>query len=181
MLLDKRLINIPEVYQFVAERHAGQVYAGLPFQYHLDCVVTQMMRFDFTDDVNLAAALLHDVIEDTATTREEVRERFGGAVEARVWACTGIGPNRKARNADIYAKLAAYPPACVIKAADRLANHAASKREPGTSSPNFAMIKMYLSERVEFEVAVRGHIPPSMWEALKNDYDAFEIILSRRA
>src|SRR4051812_20195976 len=98
------LAPIPGGYRFVMQRHNGQLYCGLPYQYHLDRVVAQLVKFGFTSDVFLAAALCHDVIEDTPTTREEVKALFGEEVDAIVWACTGIGKNRKERNADIYAK-----------------------------------------------------------------------------
>jgi (p)ppGpp synthase/HD superfamily hydrolase len=173
------LTPIPDVYRFVMKRHDGQLYCGLPYQYHLDKVVSQLFKFGFASDVFVAAGLCHDLIEDTQTTREEVRALFGQEVEAIVWACTGIGKNRKERNADIYAKLKGFTVGCIVKVADRLANHAASISEPNTYKPSIGHLKMYFAEREEFEAAVRPYIPSAMWAALQKDYADIEAILFR--
>jgi len=170
---------LADVYRFAAERHAGQLYATLPYQYHLDQVVKQLAKFGFTSDNYVAAGLLHDVIEDTPTTLQELGMHFGDPVASLVWACTGIGKNRKHRNYNIYDKLLDCPQACVIKVCDRLANHAASVLDPSTSLPDMSKVKMYLGERYDFENAVRVHIPVAMWDALQESYEKFTNLLQR--
>ena len=67
---------------FAAERHHGMVRkknAGVPYLLHP--METAVIVGTMTNDHEvLAAALLHDVVEDTNTTIEEVRERFGDRV-----------------------------------------------------------------------------------------------------
>src|ERR1035438_6759712 len=77
---------------FAAEKHANQKRkgaAGEPYINHL-LEVAQLVSMAITEpDTNLLmAALLHDVIEDTATTRVELIERLGQDVTALVLEVT---------------------------------------------------------------------------------------------
>lgn len=87
------------IWEFVTLRHAGQTYGGrtpdqqIPYINHLASVAQEVM-WGWDDgvgmDFNLAlqSALLHDVIEDTATTFDEVKTLFGEAVAKGVLALT---------------------------------------------------------------------------------------------
>jgi (p)ppGpp synthase/HD superfamily hydrolase len=115
----------------------------------------------FEDGHPLAiAAWLHDTVEDTGATREDVAARFGDDVAALVWAVTGIGKNRKERNEDAYAKIRAYPQAATLKLADRIANVEASANVPDK-------LAMYRNEWPAFRVALEGIGLPSLWERLE--------------
>ena len=64
--------------EFASERHAGQ-YREIdhaPFIAH-PIEVGRVLRCDRQPDEVIAAGLLHDVLEKTATTRTELRHRFG--------------------------------------------------------------------------------------------------------
>jgi (p)ppGpp synthase/HD superfamily hydrolase len=64
------------------QAHAGHVRngsAGLPYIDHPLAVAELLAEHGFPDDV-LAAALLHDVVEDSELELEQVRERFGAPV-----------------------------------------------------------------------------------------------------
>jgi len=63
---------------FAAERHAGQVRKGttLPYIVHPMEVMYILYRMGADENV-LIAGVLHDTIEDTKTTREEIRDLFG--------------------------------------------------------------------------------------------------------
>ena len=64
------------------EAHAGQTRngsGGLPYIEHPRMVAATLAARDY-DDATLAAALLHDVVEDTDTTVEELRAEFGDEV-----------------------------------------------------------------------------------------------------
>ena len=68
---------------FAALKHAGQLRkdGATPYIAHPMRVLTIMARlFDVKDPHALAAAALHDTIEDTRTDREELTERFGKVV-----------------------------------------------------------------------------------------------------
>ncbi len=76
--------------EFARERHAGQLRKGtdLPYIVHPEGVATILARhYPGRDDLE-AAGWLHDVLEDTATTREELGARFGPDVLVLVDAVT---------------------------------------------------------------------------------------------
>lgn len=66
---------------FAQARHAGQqrVADGAPFLMHPVEVASLLEREGCRDEV-VAAAVLHDVLEDTDTQRSELAERFGSTV-----------------------------------------------------------------------------------------------------
>jgi (p)ppGpp synthase/HD superfamily hydrolase len=64
------------------EAHAGQIRngsGGLPYIEHPRMVAATLAAHDY-DDATLAAALLHDVVEDSDTTVEELRAEFGDEI-----------------------------------------------------------------------------------------------------
>lgn len=68
------------------EAHAGQIRngsGGMPYIEHPQAVAALLAEHDFGDEV-LAAALLHDVIEDSETTVAELAQRFGEPVAGLV-------------------------------------------------------------------------------------------------
>ena len=78
------LNDILEAAHFAAQRHKTQLrkgVAGYPYVNHVIAVADLLARTGVDDLVTLQAALLHDTIEDTDTTPEELATRFG--VEVR--------------------------------------------------------------------------------------------------
>lgn len=77
---------------FAAERHRGQKRkgaAGEPYINHLIEVAELVAGSSSTLDTNLViAALLHDTVEDTATTAEEIERLFGPDVTSLVLEVT---------------------------------------------------------------------------------------------
>ena len=68
--------------------HEGQVRngsGGMPYIEHPRTVAARLDEHGYGEEV-LAAALLHDVVEDSDTTLEELRELFGDAVAGMVGA-----------------------------------------------------------------------------------------------
>lgn len=128
---------------FAIEAHKDTRYGKLPYEYHLRAVV-EAMPPDASEEA-LAAAWLHDVVEDTEVTLFDIREKFGGRVARLVDSVTDEpGPNRKVRKAGMYKKLMAAPPeARAIKLADRIANTEASIENPKLG-------EMYRKEFPEF-------------------------------
>lgn len=119
--------------KFATEKHVldnHQLYANiLPYTHHPQEVERVLRRFGITDEEMLAAAWLHDVIEDTRDKDNEVRKRdiaelFTGRIADLVDAVTSEpGPNRKTRNALTYPKIRRIGvEAIVLKLADRIAN-----------------------------------------------------------
>lgn len=77
---------------FSAERHRDQRRKGVretPYINHPLEVAERIVRVAGVDDIEvLAAAILHDTIEDTETTAEEIERQFGKAVAALVLEVT---------------------------------------------------------------------------------------------
>ncbi|MFN8216380.1 MAG: HD domain-containing protein [Solirubrobacterales bacterium] len=70
------------------EAHAGQVRngsGGMPYVEHPMMVAALLAEHGYGEEV-VAAALLHDVVEDSETTVGELRERFGEPVAGLVAA-----------------------------------------------------------------------------------------------
>lgn len=118
-------------YIFAAHAHLGQRVPGTEISYlmHLSIVsmeVIAALREEPGRDQDLAVqcALLHDVIEDTDITRDQVAAAFGEAVAEGVSALTKSDAIPKQdRMADSLARIARQPPEIgMVKLADRICN-----------------------------------------------------------
>ncbi len=77
--------------EFAAHKHRDQRRkdeAASPYINHPLAVVTLLWTHGVRERVPLLAAVLHDTIEDTATTRDELVEKFGEDVAAVVCEVT---------------------------------------------------------------------------------------------
>lgn len=75
--------------RLAAEAHDGAYRKGSRMPYLLHVMETAEIVGTMTEDEDvLAAAVLHDVLEDTAVTEEELRETVGGHVTDLVLAVT---------------------------------------------------------------------------------------------
>src|SRR5206468_6434462 len=78
-------------YVFSAFEHRGQVrHSGEPYLIH-PLAVADFLADMKLDAVTIAAGLLHDVVEDTLTTIDRIRELFGPEVAHVVEGVTKIG------------------------------------------------------------------------------------------
>lgn len=114
-------------FEFAAQAHAGQDRKGdgSPYIRHPVEVARLLHREGVDDDVTTAAALLHDVVEDTDVDAAEIRERFGSEVHALVEAMTedkSIEPYRARKEHHREQVEAAGPATVRIYVADKLAN-----------------------------------------------------------
>lgn len=118
------------VYEFSKQMHAGQSRrSGEPYITHPLHVAWLLadLRFDATC---VAVGLLHDVLEDTLTTRGELEHQFGAELTELVDGVTKIGQHEYVRRdqaqAETFRKLILAsvqdPRAVVVKLADRLHN-----------------------------------------------------------
>lgn len=86
------LLFILQALQFAADKHRNQKRkdaAGTPYINHpIDVALTLVEHGQIDDREMIAAALLHDTIEDTQTTPDEIAALFGNAVAALVMECT---------------------------------------------------------------------------------------------
>jgi guanosine-3',5'-bis(diphosphate) 3'-pyrophosphohydrolase len=72
--------RIRDAYEFGAEAHQGQKrLSGEPYIAH-PVAVADLLADLHMDAPTIIAAILHDVIEDTPTAKDEIAERFGADV-----------------------------------------------------------------------------------------------------
>jgi len=124
------LTLIRRAYEVAAEAHQGQVrQSGEPYISHPVAVAAILADLGL-DEVTLAAALLHDAVEDTAVTLEQVLADFGTEVAAMVDGVTKLDrvrfENKEAQQAASMRKMlvamAKDIRVLLIKLADRLHN-----------------------------------------------------------
>jgi guanosine-3',5'-bis(diphosphate) 3'-pyrophosphohydrolase len=143
--------------------HGQQRYGAQPYRVHLEHVEEVLMRFAH-DDAMRAAAWLHDTVEDTGLTVEEVADEVGPEVAAIVAAVTDEpGANRAARKSATLVKLAAASRAArAVKLADRIANVEAS-----IAHGRGDLFSMYAAEHAAFRAALfaPGELDPQ-WSHL---------------
>jgi (p)ppGpp synthase/HD superfamily hydrolase len=112
----------------LAERaHAGQIRSGsggMAYIHHPVAVAELLAEHDY-DEETVAAALLHDVVEDSETSVEELAARFGSRVAGLVEAMTddaSVEPYER-RKDELRRRVAeAGGDAPAIYAADKLSN-----------------------------------------------------------
>ncbi|HEV8578503.1 MAG TPA: bifunctional (p)ppGpp synthetase/guanosine-3',5'-bis(diphosphate) 3'-pyrophosphohydrolase [Thermoanaerobaculia bacterium] len=118
------------VYDFSAEMHKDQVRrSGEPFMIHPLNVAWLLADLKF-DQTCVAVGLLHDVLEDTLTTREVLESEFGPEITELVDGVTKIGRHEYVRRdeaqAETFRKMilasAKDIRVIVVKLADRLHN-----------------------------------------------------------
>ena len=135
--------------EFATRKHAevNQVrkYTGGPYINHPAAVVEIIRSVPHTNTM-LAAAWLHDTVEDTNTTLEEIKKIFGSGVGMLVGMLTDVSTpedgNRKYRKTiDRMHTSLSSPPAMTIKLADMIDNSASILKY----DPRFA--KIYIEER----------------------------------
>jgi (p)ppGpp synthase/HD superfamily hydrolase len=148
-----------EIRSFAEKMHGDQKYDSgtTPYVLHLAAVRDAVIEFGFgpLDDAlgesYVAAAWLHDVVEDTEVTLADVSRLFGEATAILVWDVTGVGNNRKERNESAYQKMTKRPSSIPLKLADRICNTRASQ----ITSPD-KLFPMYVSEYPTFRTRLRG-------------------------
>jgi len=119
---------ISEAADFAARRHTGQQRKGRgnePYVNHLAEVANLLSTAsDATDAELVAAGWLHDTIEDTATTREELAQKFGERVATLVVEVTDdmTLPKQERRHKQVVDAPLKSPEAKLIKIADKISN-----------------------------------------------------------
>jgi len=89
-LSESDLKLIEEAYQLADKAHEGQIRkSGVPYIMHPIAVAGILANLHM-DAVTIAAGLLHDVVEDTEFTLDDLRERFGNEVALLVDGVTKL-------------------------------------------------------------------------------------------
>ena len=122
--------RIRRAFEFISEKHKDQLRkSGEPYVVHPVSVAKILADLNM-DATTVIAGLLHDVLEDTDATYEEIRELFGKEVADIVEGVTKIGKirfrNLKEAQAENFRKLilatAKDIRVVIVKLADRLHN-----------------------------------------------------------
>jgi len=166
-----RVTKVKEAAYLAISLHGTQTYDKHPYYYHLEQVVDVLKEFEFTEDKYIISGYLHDVMEDTAISYNDIKNQFGEEIAEIVYAVTDeLGRNRKERKAKTYPKIKANEDAIIVKLADRIANVRNSlKHKP-------EMAKMYAKEFEGFKEALYTPMDQigysisaqSMWIILEN-------------
>jgi guanosine-3',5'-bis(diphosphate) 3'-pyrophosphohydrolase len=119
---------VSEAALLAAQRHSGMARKGRgdePYVNHLAEVANLVSEASGGADAELVAAgWLHDIIEDTDTTREELADRFSvrvAALVAEVSDDMGL-PKDERRRLQVVAAPHKSPDAKLIKIADKISN-----------------------------------------------------------
>ncbi|MBF9060307.1 HD domain-containing protein [Rhodobacterales bacterium HKCCSP123] len=118
--------RIARAAKLAEERHRGQVRKGpeaLPYVTHCE-EVARLVETHGGDEDAIAAAWLHDIVEDTDTTLEEVEALFGRSVADIVAEVTDDPALDKqaARAEQVRSAPTKSPSAALVKAADQTSN-----------------------------------------------------------
>ena len=137
-LTEEQVSFVRKAYELAAEAHAVQRRkSGEPYIIHPIGVASILAQLQM-DDKTLAAAFLHDVVEDTDYTLDDIKERFGVVVANLVDGVTKLGKieyiSKEDRQIENYRKMflamARDIRVVLIKLADRLHNMRTMKYMP---------------------------------------------------
>ena len=137
-LNDNQVAFVHKAYDVAAKAHANQRRkSGEPYIIHPLGVATILAELQM-DETTLAAAFLHDVVEDTETTLEQLKEVFGVKVADLVDGVTKLGKieyiSKEDQQIENYRKMflamAKDIRVIMIKLADRLHNMRTMKYMP---------------------------------------------------
>ncbi len=119
--------RILEATRFAAHKHKDQRrkdHAASPYIVHPIAAAELLIEAGVTDEDTVIAAILHDTIEDTETTREEIAEKFGEEIGALVDEVTiidtGVKKVDKQREIDDASLLSKK--AALVRTADKICN-----------------------------------------------------------
>lgn len=113
--------------EFALKMHGSQKYGKRPYGVHLKAVAEKVRAWGGSDEL-VAAAWLHDVIEDTMDPLEipdkcrVIDGRFGRSVERIVTAVTSVGATRDEGTRNTLKNIDGFFEAALLKAADRWCN-----------------------------------------------------------
>ncbi len=124
-LASKEFALIKKAYSFSKKKHSKQKrFSGEPYFNHL--ISTALILSDYDVDAKtIAAALLHDILEDTNVKKKELEQEFGSEVAELVYALTKVSSENTNKHAYLR-KLLNYASkderVLLIKLADKLHN-----------------------------------------------------------
>ncbi|RYG46212.1 bifunctional (p)ppGpp synthetase/guanosine-3',5'-bis(diphosphate) 3'-pyrophosphohydrolase [bacterium] len=176
-----RFPKLDAALRFMVEAHGGQERDGddpMPYAFH-PFEVTNNLRVvgGVTDEDLLCAAVLHDVLEETDVSVEEIERQFGGRVRALVEELTREEPDlatRESMDKDALWQFRAdmlvqeisrmSPEAQTVKLADRLSNVRDAKRTKKGKKRD-----RYVVQTVRILETISRKTNPDLWDAVKKE------------
>ena len=166
---DKELIE--RAYLFSEEKHKGQKRnSGEPYLTHAVAVAKNCATLGM-DTQTIVGALLHDVLEDTDTTEEEVGEKFGENILFLVKGVTKLGKLKyqgRERHVESLRKffiaMAEDLRVLIIKLADRLHNVQTLEHVQPEKRKRIAL------ETIEVHAALAGRLGMEQLKGMLEDY-----------
>ncbi|MGN1090284.1 MAG: RelA/SpoT family protein [Huintestinicola sp.] len=157
------LSKIISAYELAAKAHANQVRSsGEPYITHPVAVAYILLELGMDTDT-ICAALLHDVVEDTDTTLEELRKLFGQDVAMLVDGVTKLGKiplftkeEQQAENVrKILLAMSQDIRVIIIKLCDRLHNMRTLQFRPASKQRNTALETMNIYAPIAHRLGIR--------------------------
>ena len=148
--------------------HQGQMYGDEPYIKHLERVAKTVEKYGSNKPSVIAAAWLHDILEDTRILHQELYNTVGDDIYRLVNNVTDKeGDNRLERQLNTYSILRKCKRSVIIKLADRIVNMKKSIRN------NSSQCQMYKHEYIPFKFALYDKQEPGhtrLWEILDGLY-----------
>jgi GTP pyrophosphokinase len=158
------LSKIISAYEFAAKAHANQVRSsGEPYITHPLAVSFILLELGMDTDT-ICAAMLHDVVEDTDTTLEQVKKLFGQDVAMLVDGVTKLGKiplftqeEQQAENVrKILLAMSQDIRVIIIKLCDRLHNMRTLQFRPSDKQRNTALETMNIYAPLAHRLGIRA-------------------------
>ncbi len=187
------LSKIISSYEFAAKAHANQLRSsGEPYITHPLAVAYILLELGMDTDT-ICAALLHDVVEDTDTTLEEIKKLFGQDVAMLVDGVTKLGKiplftkeEQQAENVrKILLAMSQDIRVIIIKLCDRLHNMRTLHYRPAAKQRNTALETMNIYAPIAHRLgmkAIKDEIEDLAFHYLDPyAYDEIEQMLQKRS
>ena len=168
------MVTETQALAFAKEKHKNQRYGSHPYDVHFLEVVALLKKYG-ADKVGILAGYLHDTMEDTETTYEEIKFSFGVDVADIVYLLTDKpGKNRTERHLATYHLIRGSKTATLVKLCDRMANMQQCLR-----SKDLARSKMYSKEYMSFKFALFSDIVEheQVWKDLDEVFKQMQKII----
>ncbi|MFO0553514.1 MAG: HD domain-containing protein [Polyangiaceae bacterium] len=157
-------------WHYAASKHNGQLVPGsaLPYVVHLGAVAMEVigtLAIEEFDAPNLAVgcALLHDTLEDTSVSADEIASEFGQSIAEGVLALTKFKSEKGNAMADSLRRIKLQPrEVWLVKLADRTVN-----MEPPPSHWTLEKRRKYQRQAIEI-VEELGAASPSLAARLRD-------------
>lgn len=150
------------------EKHKNQKYGIYAYKIHLTNVVNVLLHFgvDFKEDVLIMSAWLHDILEDTNTSKSLLFSNFGEEVREIVELvsnCNDTAKTNVENKRATFTKISTNDKAIIIKLADRIANV-----EFSLLHGNIEKIKKYKEEQELIDDLISSKITSVLGKSLYN-------------